>query len=210
DQTAADYAGPPGEVLAVAAEGVTARYVRVTATALWERTADYVFALAELQVLSGGQNVALGRRVQALDSIDAGRWKTDYLVDGFDSRDRLRDAAATEQERKALRMAKRELRRVTREIDALRREALDAADAAALADTGAALARVTAEFAALPAPGLVYAAAPAFTPEGSFTPPAGPRPIFVLDRGDVNAPGARAWPGTVGCLPELPARFGLE
>ena len=36
----------------------TARFVRVTATRLWKRTDDYVFALGELEVISGGQNVA--------------------------------------------------------------------------------------------------------------------------------------------------------
>ena len=36
-------------------DGQKARYVRVTATRLWQRTNDYVFALAELQVDSGRQ-----------------------------------------------------------------------------------------------------------------------------------------------------------
>ena len=63
-----------------------ARYVRVTATRLWKRTGDYVFALAEMEVDSGGKNVARGAAVTSLDSIEAGRWSNRYLVDGYDSR----------------------------------------------------------------------------------------------------------------------------
>jgi hypothetical protein len=66
--------------------GRRGRVVRVTATRLWERTNDYVFALAELQVISGGVNVAAGAEVRALDSIEAGRWSRRFLVDGYDSR----------------------------------------------------------------------------------------------------------------------------
>src|SRR5208282_2122364 len=65
--------------------------VRVTATRLWKRLNDYVFALAELQVVSAGKNVARGRTVTALDSIEAGRWSRRYLVDDYDSRKKLPD-----------------------------------------------------------------------------------------------------------------------
>ena len=47
-----------------------ARYVRVTATKLYgidDPRARYLFALAELEVLSGNHNLARGRPVQALD-----------------------------------------------------------------------------------------------------------------------------------------------
>ena len=52
--------------------GVTARYVRVTAKRLWKRTGDYVFALAELEVDSGGKNVARGAAVDVA-RLDRGR-----------------------------------------------------------------------------------------------------------------------------------------
>ena len=68
-----------------------ARYVRVTAERLWKRTGDYVFALAEMEVDSGGRNVARGAAVTSLDSIEAGRWSNRYLVDGYDSRTALPD-----------------------------------------------------------------------------------------------------------------------
>lgn len=210
DQTAADFAGEPGATLEVTGSGAPARYVRVTATRLWERTADYVFALSELQVIAGGENLALGRAVEALDSIDAGRWQTAYLVDGYDSRERLRTGAESPEDRKALRILKRELRRATREAEELRTAALSPADQVALGDVTASLDRVNASLSALLEPALVYAATADFKSEGSFTPSPGPRPVFVLTRGDVNAPAERALPGTVGCVPALPARFGLE
>ncbi len=40
--------------------GRPARFVRVTATRLWKRTEDYVFALSELEVIAEGRNVARG------------------------------------------------------------------------------------------------------------------------------------------------------
>ncbi|CAN5176264.1 hypothetical protein BH23VER1_BH23VER1_33080 [soil metagenome] len=72
-------------------DGVRARYVRCTATHLWKRDNDYVFALGELQVFSGAENVALGAGVTSFDSTEAGLWSEPFLVDGFDSRERLRE-----------------------------------------------------------------------------------------------------------------------
>ncbi len=107
----------PGEapVVIQAPEGTKARYVRVTATRLWLRLNDYVFALAELQVFNpDGKNLAAGASVSALDSIEQGRWARKYLIDGFDSRtrldlhdldrerDRLLEAALTDDERAEL------------------------------------------------------------------------------------------------------------
>ena len=65
--------------------GPTRRYVRVTATKLAPRQNDYIFALAELQVLAAdGRNLAAGRTVTALDSIEAPvRWQNKNLVDGY-------------------------------------------------------------------------------------------------------------------------------
>ena len=62
----------------------------------------------------------------------------------------------------------------------------------------------------LPAPPMVYAAAPEFKPEGSFAPPGAAREIFVLARGEVKSPTDRAWPGAVSCVPGLDADFGLR
>jgi len=99
-----DAANPGDVAVVIPAKGVRARVVRVTAERLWERTKDYVFALAELEVLSGGQNVAAGATVRSLDSIEAGRWSRRFLVDGYDSRAAL-PVAPTER----LREVEREL-----------------------------------------------------------------------------------------------------
>ncbi len=60
-----------------------ARYVRFTASKLAQRKDDYIFALAELRVLDrDGVNLAQGKSVTALDSIEAPvRWSRSNLVD---------------------------------------------------------------------------------------------------------------------------------
>jgi hypothetical protein len=71
DQTGADFPNPGDEPYFVNASGKEGRYVRVTATKLWKRTDDWIFALDELAVLSGKTNVASGMEVSAFDSIEA-------------------------------------------------------------------------------------------------------------------------------------------
>ena len=56
------------------------------------------------------------------------------------------------------------------------------------------------KLAELPPPRLVYAAASDFAPDGSHKPSGGPRPVFVLKRGDIRQPGAPAMPGALGCV----------
>jgi signal transduction histidine kinase len=64
---------------------VSARYVRVRAEQLSERLDDYVFALAEVEVYSGQQNMAAGAAVTAGDSRESGIWSTRFVTDGFTS-----------------------------------------------------------------------------------------------------------------------------
>jgi len=71
--------------------GVRGRFVRLTALKLSERFKDSVLALAEMQVYSGGQNVAAGRPVTAGDSRETPRWSTRFLTDGFTSQRQLTD-----------------------------------------------------------------------------------------------------------------------
>src|SRR5439155_7505456 len=91
DGTRADVPGPGDEPFQVSLAGQKGRYVRVTATRLWKRLNDHCFALAELEVDSGGKNRARGGVVTALDSIEAGLWGKRHLVDGFHSRRGLPD-----------------------------------------------------------------------------------------------------------------------
>lgn len=203
----ADAPNPGDEPRVVSVEGVTAQYVRVTATRLWERTDDYVFALAELQVKANGVNVAEGKPVTALDSIEAGRWSAEFLVDAFSSRTSLLaagDGGSQHAEVDAAIATLAEDR--TRAVDAL----LDDATKSERREVNEALEDVTARLAALPEPGMVYAAAPDFKAQGAFTPPDGPREVHVLARGDVMQPELEARPGALECITALQPRFELE
>ncbi|MDB6134478.1 MAG: hypothetical protein JWM59_2721 [Verrucomicrobiales bacterium] len=93
DFTGEDFQNPGENPVTIRAGGVTARMVRITATRLWMRydEHDFVFALAEAQVFSGGENAALGRPVTALDNVTSDRWKPELLTDGFTSQYRLAD-----------------------------------------------------------------------------------------------------------------------
>ena len=205
----ADVPNPGDTAISLPAAGRKARCVRVTATRLWERTNDYVFALAELRALSAGENVAEGATVTALDSIEAGRWAKRFLVDGYDSRHRLGATAAWQAKAARRQELETQLRQIT---DARRREVdrlLDPPTRDAVTHARLALARVEERLAVLPAPGTVYAAASDFAAVGSFRPAGVPRVVRALKRGDVKQPGPVAEPGAVSCLPGMPARFDL-
>jgi len=85
DHTGADYRNPGHAAVAFAADGVAARYIRVTATKLWNRRGGdnpYCFALAQMEVFSGGKNAALKATVTAKDSVESGEWGAVNLTDG--------------------------------------------------------------------------------------------------------------------------------
>jgi hypothetical protein len=84
---------------------------------------------------------------------------------------------------------------------------------ATLAEMGrlrADIAAVDREIKALPKPQLVYAAANYFDPQGTFRFAITPRPVTVLERGNVGSPGAVAPPGALSCVPGLKARFNVD
>ena len=67
DFTDKDVPNPKLAALSVDGAGREARYLRVTVTKLAPRQEDYIFALAELEVLTlNGKNVARGKPVTAL------------------------------------------------------------------------------------------------------------------------------------------------
>ena len=83
DHTASNFEHPGDVPQRFACHGQRARFVRVTATRLFERTSDWIFALGELVAVAAGQNVAAVAPVSALDSIEAGgAWGTRFLTDG--------------------------------------------------------------------------------------------------------------------------------
>jgi hypothetical protein len=58
--------------------------------------------------------------------------------------------------------------------------------------------------AALPPPRFVYAVARDFPPDGpNFKPSPQPRPIHLLERGELSKPGELVGPGTVACVPGM-------
>jgi hypothetical protein len=199
DHTRADVPNPGVRPQSVVVGGKRARYVRLTATKLALRAGDYILALAELAVIGPeGRNAAAGAPVTALDSIEAApRWRRQNLVDGYyyavRGTDHLAEFARLEARRQTV------LERLAG--PALRREA---------AEIERAVRATQARLAALPPPGLVYAAATEFAAAGAFTPTHGqPRPIFLLRRGSEKNPVREVGPGTVGCLPGLTAHFSL-
>jgi hypothetical protein len=206
DHASADYPHPGDRPVDVPlAAPVSARYVRVTATRLFERTDDFIFALGELAVFAGGANVARGAPVTALDTIEAGEaWGARLLVDGVFGRTSFAELARADEGDPWAALARRaalaDEAAALRDARPARQLALaDDATRAALAAAEDALEAAEAELAALPAPAHVYAAAP--TPGGA------PRAIHVLVRGREDAPGAPVEPGALSALAQVPARF---
>jgi cytochrome c553 len=180
-----DFANPGLAAIEIPVNGQTARAVRVTALRLAERQGDYIFALAELQIIdSQGHNVALGGVVSALDTIEAPpRWGRQNLVDGV-------WAQATDPQADALLVEARGKRdQILARIETPARRAGRAAIEVALEHAAA-------ELNQLPVGRMVYAAATHFQPQGNFQPTAGiPRAVHVLHRGEVNHPLQPVAPG---------------
>ncbi|MEZ5328503.1 MAG: histidine kinase [Verrucomicrobiales bacterium] len=91
DRTGERQTNPGDNTIVIPLDGLHARHVRFTATHLWKRDNDYVFALSEMQVFSKGLNIALHRNVTASDSLQVGRWSSAFLVDGYDSQNAIED-----------------------------------------------------------------------------------------------------------------------
>ena len=209
DQSTRDFANPGDHPVVYKTPGLRARFLRVTATRLRERTHDYVFALAELEAKAGTNNVARDASVQALDSIEGGRWGKAKLVDGFDSRKRLSGAAESPE----LATKRSELGLQIEQLVKHRDELVDAALPSPLREERAAvsprLAEVTRALEALPKPQYVYAAASDFAGMGSFSPAVQPRKVNFLKRGSVASPEEEMSPGTLQCVPGVPAQLEI-
>jgi hypothetical protein len=200
DQSAGDVPNPGVKPQRVAIGTRRARYVRVTATKLAARANDYIFALAELMVLTPqGKNAAAGAAVTALDSIEAPpRWRKQNLVDGYYYVGGTADHAA-------------ELVRLTERRRALLDRATPPELRRELADVERGLRETAGRLAGLPAQEMVHAAATDFLAAGSFIPTKGkPRPIYLLRRGSEKDPVREVGPGTVTCVSGLEARFAID
>jgi len=78
-----DYPNPWAVHIELPAQGVTARYVRLTATRLRVTEGQACLALSQIEVISGGRNIAVGAAVTASDSWERAPWAATALVDGL-------------------------------------------------------------------------------------------------------------------------------
>jgi len=166
------------------------RYIRLTATKLVERRKDYILAIGELQVRNtSGVNVAKGKTVTALDSIEAPvRWRRANLVDGHYN-------GKTTDPNLANSLANTEAAHAELIDSIVKGEIAEKRNHAQIA-----LAKAEAAMKALPKPQRVYVGK-VHTGGGAFrgTGHDGgkPRTIRVLHRGDMSQPRNEVGPGTL-------------
>ncbi len=86
--TGPNFKNPGNNPVTLPVDKVSGRYVRIVARRV-RKNGGLTFALAEMQVFSGDENVALGKKVTAVDSLERGKWGARFLVDGYSSRYRL-------------------------------------------------------------------------------------------------------------------------
>ncbi len=209
DQTAEDHPARTDRPFDLMVDQVALRYVRITATRLWKRSEDYVFALAELEVYSAGKNVARDGVVTALDSIDAGRWHTKNLVDGYDSHSRIGELDENDPKKSLLASFQDAVTTLKKARETVQLGFLTPEERVAYQNDSTALLELNSEWEELPAPKLVYAATNHYARIGNFAPPEEIRPIPLLLRGSEKTPGELMSPGTVACLPGMESRFDL-
>ena len=94
DGRQADFASPGDTTVAFAAGQRPARFLRMTALRLWERSGDFVFALGELEAFEGPLNVARGAAVSASESTSNASWAPRFLVDGIGGAGSLQEEEA--------------------------------------------------------------------------------------------------------------------
>jgi signal transduction histidine kinase len=83
---------PGMNLVCIPARRTSARFIRITTKQLWYRKGDHVFALAEFQAFSDGQNIAQRGQFTASDVLtgdDAANWSLAALNDGLTEGGRL-------------------------------------------------------------------------------------------------------------------------
>jgi hypothetical protein len=202
-----DYGGKdfinPGVMPVTVPAEESARYIRVTATKLAPRLAnDFMLALAELEALDkDGKNLASGKAVTALDSIEAPvRWRKSNLTDGLYPGPKI---------------AVEELAKLTGQRDRHLRAALGDDGMRQLAEAQATLSAVELTLKRIAASGSLRTAyiGAVHTGTGNFVGTGGsggkPRPIYILPRGDVTKPSKEVGPGAILAVPGINGRFEL-
>lgn len=193
-------ANPRLDAIRIPVSGTTGRVIRVTATKLAPRMNDYIFSMAELEVLDvQGVDLARGVMVSALDSIEAGpRWRRQNLTDGLfpESHHEITNQLAK------LQVQRQDLWNQTITDDEEPRWNT-------LHQTRESVQR---EIASLPAQSIAYIGA-VHTGSGAFvgTGASGgqPRPVHRLARGNVSTPLEEVGPGAISAVTTLASRFVL-
>ncbi len=217
-----DVPRPGAKPVIIDGNSATGRYVRVTATKLWSRrqkgqakTGDWIFALGELAVISQKEPVSI-KAVTALDSIEAGpRWQKSNLIDDVYGRYPLASRApdglvAWLQNENNARAG--ELTKLITKRDAELAE-LAPNELAERRSLERRLSNDRQALEALPKPekvyvGTVHSGSGTFKGRGHVH--GEPRPIFILNRGNVTQPGEAVQPAAVpGIVHDLPVEFEL-
>ncbi|MEZ6055677.1 MAG: PSD1 and planctomycete cytochrome C domain-containing protein [Planctomycetaceae bacterium] len=191
DRTLADQPNPGIDPVTILVKADGIRYVRITATKLATRKDDYILALSEMQIFNDdGTNVAVGRPVTALDSIEApGRWRKANLVDNI-----YPQSAVTREQ----------LDELTQSRETLLSKVVPAETLTALHRTQQELADIQRDLEKLPPVQRVYAGT-VHTGAGTFRGTGAnggkPRKVMLLDRGDVTRPTVEVTPAALNCLP---------
>ncbi len=186
DRTDKDQPNPLTATIPADVGGERIRYIRVTATKLAERKNDYIFALGELEaVTESGENLAAGRKVTSLDSIEAKvRWGRSNLTDGIFYRE-LSSPDALE-----------ELKTLQEKRSQIVRESTPPGTDERVGEINDRVGKLNKELSKIPKGSMVYAAAARFQGGGRFIPTGGrPREIHLLNRGDMKSPRERMSPG---------------
>jgi hypothetical protein len=212
-----DHPRPGSEPVEIKAGGIEARYLRMTASKLWPRhmkgqtvSEDWIFALGELAVIADGK-VAEVVGVHSLDSIQAPpRWSKKNVSDGL-----FGGSSKIHLEKWLPGDSKDQSAQLARLVDLRNKLLLRVAGpkAAARVEQVAIKSELEQKIAGLPMPQKIYAGT-IHKGSGNFIGRGGlqgtPRPIFVLNRGDVSQPGDPVTPGAVpGIVDSLPERFKL-
>ena len=188
DQSDADTTNPGTRPQSLGIAPTTARFVRFTATRLALRQGDYIFALAELRVLGeDGIDWTTTARVESLDSIEAPpTWRRSNLIDGWwtgASEEAWQRSRAALREQWKLRVADRvpaawleRRQRIETELSAARSDLTRLPDAPVVYC------------------GTVHRGSGNFAGTGAQG--GQPRPIHVLQRGDIARKGEPARPRT--------------
>ena len=92
----------------------------------------------------------------------------------------------------------------------LKRAASDAGVQKELEAAGRELAAAKKQLADLPPQNLVYAGTPEFASIGTFAPARKPRPVFLLERGNVRVPKRLMLPGALACIKGIAPDFRLD